>query len=100
MENQPIDPSKAYIEVEREKQNVAKLKIVSESQQKAEELRFKALETAEQLDIKRDEMIMHRNIELRKISQKEDEVDAKIVKEQTANEKLSTGAAKGSKKSS
>ncbi len=94
-ENAPMDPSKAFLTVEAQKAEVKKLEIASNSQIKANELRLKAITTQEELDIKRDNLVLDTNIEALKLGADA----ASIKKEQEENERIPTSTETGSKKS-
>jgi hypothetical protein len=83
-ENQPMDPSVALLQIEQLKAKIKQLEIMSQARQKELELEHKALKDMEDLDIRRDEMVQRRVIELRKIG--EDRLNKMIEQKQKAND--------------
>jgi hypothetical protein len=68
-ENQPMDPGKSLVMIESMKSRARMQELMSETRSKEMELQFKALNAAEDNDIRRDELVQKREIELAKIGQ-------------------------------
>lgn len=85
--NQPVDPSKALMQIEQEKRQVDKIKLLGEQRYKERDLSLKALTSAEDFDIKRDELAQSRVIDLLKIKEDADkrQADEKIKREQASS---------------
>lgn len=91
-QTQPMDPSKAYITVEAQRAEVKKMEILSDRQVKAQQLRFDAIAKAEDLDIKRDELVRKTNVEAVNAG-----IDAaKVQAQQESNERIPTGTSTSS----
>lgn len=89
--NQPLDPSKALREVELAKNETKRAEVQFDAAQKAQELRLRALSAQEQNDLKRDELVQRREIELAKLGEKiASDRAAAIREEQNANDIPST----------
>jgi hypothetical protein len=97
-ENAPMDPSKAYLEVEAKKRETEVLRLLSEQEGKERELSFKSLSKAEEIDLQRDKLTQDRVIKLRELSIAKSEDEA-IKKEQEGTKKpnLSRGSSDGDK---
>lgn len=110
-QNQPMDPSKAYLEVEAGRAKLKQAEILTQHQQKAEELRLRAIDTSEKHDIDRDSLILDRILGFAKIEAQEknakaqlknaqvNKKDAQARKEQESNERLPTRTGNGGEKS-
>jgi len=76
------------------KSKVRQLEIMNDARQKEIELAYKATKDAEEQDIKRDEMIQERVIQLRELG--EDRLNRVIERKQAANDdKARTGETSG-----
>lgn len=67
--NQPMDPAKALVITEAQKARIRQLEIMTDRATKSEELQQRALEKAEELDFKRDDMAQDRIIRLMELGQ-------------------------------
>tara|TARA_R110000868_G_scaffold4418_4_gene27726 strand:- start:356 stop:2485 length:2130 start_codon:yes stop_codon:yes gene_type:complete len=103
----PKDPTEALLEIEMMKSKDRQLKITADTKSKELEvsatarakeltLQLEALRDAESIDVKRDQMIQDRVIELRKINA--DKENARIAKEQAANDGARESAANESRR--
>ena len=97
-ENAPMDPSKAFLTVETQKRQIDKMRIVADSRKGAADNELKAIQTSEELDIKRDALVQERVIELAKIAQ-QDQNDS-IKQEQKDNPRVPTTTKTSGEKSS
>jgi hypothetical protein len=95
--SQPMDPSKAFITVEAQKAELKRLDIAAISQREAQKLSFEATKAAEELDIKRDQLVLERAVKLAEVGQQARELEIK--KEQATNARIPTASNTGSKKS-
>ncbi len=95
-ENAPLDPSKALMQIEKEKRQVDKIKLLGEQRFKERDLSLKALTQAEKDDLERDRMKQDRVIDLLKIKEDADQEDKRIRQEQKSQPKeTKTNADKG-----
>ena len=83
-ENKPVDPAMALVMTEKAKEDTKRLQIVSDARLEDLKLEQKSLKEAEELDIKRDELVQNRIISLLKIGQTE--ANNQIKREQDATE--------------
>jgi hypothetical protein len=88
-----MDPSKAFLAAESQKNQIAQMRIAADAATKADDRSLSAIQKSEELDIKRDEIVQNRVIKLAEIMA--DEKNAEIKKEQDSNERIPT-TAKGS----
>lgn len=86
--NQPMDPSKAYIQVEKIKAQSKAAETAARTGDTARKLELDALAKAEELDIKRDQMVQDRVVEFTKIGATSQTNSTK--EEQKSNERIST----------
>ena len=96
-QNQPMDPSQAFLQVEGIKAQTKGMELASEAALEQEKLRLKAIEIETDDDYKRDDLAQRRVIELAKIDQTKRSKE--ITEEQADNEKLSTASSSSSQKS-
>ena len=91
-QNAPMDPSKAFLQVEAQKRQVEASKAMMDQRDRERDRSLRALEAAERNDIERDKLVQTRVIELSRISaQSENE---KVKREQQANDEKSTSKLK------
>jgi hypothetical protein len=83
--NQPMDPAKALLQVEQMKAKSKQLEVMADTRGKELDLQYKAIKDAEDQDIKRDQMVQDRVIELRQIGA--ERLNTIIEKKQAANDK-------------
>jgi len=84
-ENAPPDPTTALLQIEQGKGKLKELEIMSDTRKKELELQYKATKDAEELDIKRDQMVQDRMLQLREAG--EMRLNALIERKQAANDK-------------
>lgn len=80
LENQPMDPSKAFLAVEKDKRKIDMLRVIGDQREKERSRALEAITKGEELDLKRDELTQNRVIKLREVDAKE--ADQQIKREQ------------------
>lgn len=87
-ENAPMDPSKAYLTVEAQRSLVKKMEIAAQTQQRANELMLKALESSEKMDLERDKLEYEQAIALDERGNPN--LTRRVEEEQETNERIQT----------
>lgn len=92
-ENAPMDPSKAFMQVEQGKREVETLKAIGEQRDKERQRALQALIEAEKADLERDKMDQNRIMTLLELGQ--EQANAEIEAQQQSNDAKSTPLKKG-----
>lgn len=98
-EAQPIDPSKAYLEVEDGKRRIDELRLISDARKDERNLELKALTEEERINLERDRLAQDRVIKIFEAGAKSEE--ARLKKEQQSNDvnlSVSSGGGSSSQK--
>lgn len=90
--NQPMDPTKALLQIEQVKAELRRQEILAEIHSKQLELEFDALQAAEGADFKRDELSMKRTLEFAKL--RRDDLVKKVKAEQDGSKPATPKAPK------
>jgi len=80
---QPMDPSKALMEIEKLKAELRRMEIIAGVRDKENELELRALTEAERVDLERDKLAQNRTLEFAKL--RRDDLSQKVKAEQDAS---------------